>query len=55
MKWYLTLDIHSKINAKECFEFCCGVKFSDLSYLFSFEERINILHSKLKLDGFDIP
>jgi hypothetical protein len=52
MKWYKTLDIHAKINAKDCFELLCGVRFGDLGCVFTFKERIEILHNKIQLEGF---
>ena len=27
MEWYKTLDIHTRINMKECFYLACGIKF----------------------------
>lgn len=54
MDWYKTLDIHTRINAKECFELLLGIKFEELSFLFSFRERFDIMYDKLKLEGFDI-
>jgi hypothetical protein len=54
MKWYKSLNIHAKINAKNCFQLLTGTKFGDLSFLFSFEERINIMYNKLKIEGFEI-
>lgn len=54
MDWYLSLSINQKINAKECFVLLTGVKFDDLSFIFSFGERINIMYNKLKMEGFDV-
>lgn len=54
MNWYKSLNIHSKINAKVCFELLTGTKFEDLAFLFTFEERINIMYNKLKIEGFDV-
>ena len=47
MDWYKTLNIHERINMKEIFIIACGVSWSDLSFLFSMGERIEILYSKL--------
>lgn len=52
MIWYKTLDIHTRINVKQCFELLTGVKFEDLSMLFTFRERIEIMHTKLQMEGF---
>jgi hypothetical protein len=54
MNWYKTLDIHSRINAKACFELLTGVKFEDLACLFTLYERMDIMEEKLRLEGFDI-
>ena len=54
MEWYKTLDINARINAKVCFELLCGAKFEDLSFLFFFRERIELMYEKLKMEGFDI-
>jgi len=51
MDWYKTLNIHQKINAKTCFELACGVKWEQMSFMFNFRERVEILHQKLKLEG----
>lgn len=51
MNWYLTLDLHTRINAKGCFELLTGVKFESLGCLFSFRERMDILETKLKIEG----
>lgn len=51
MEWYKTLDIHTRINMKECFYLACGIKFEDLSFIFSFRDRINILYKKLLYEG----
>jgi hypothetical protein len=54
MEWYKTLDIHTKINAKVYFELLTGIKFEDLSILFSLRERMDIMYDKLKIEGFEI-
>lgn len=54
IEWYLKLDIHQKINLKEMFELLCGVEFEKLSSIFSFSERIKIVHDKLKIEGFEV-
>jgi len=55
MDWYKTLDIHTKINAKaEVYHLLTGVKFEDLSFMFTFRERIDIMYNKLIMEGFDI-
>jgi hypothetical protein len=54
MEWYKTLNIHQKIYLKALCVDIIGFEFSDLDFMFSFCERINILYNKLKLEGFDI-
>jgi hypothetical protein len=54
MEWYKTLNIHQKINLKELCKVIIGIDFSKLLLLFSFQEGINIIYNKLKLEGFDI-
>lgn len=54
MEWYKTLDIHMRINAKECFELLCGVKFENLAFIMSMKERLDLMYDKLKIEGFDV-
>lgn len=54
MDWYKTLDIHTRINAKVCFELLTGIKFEDLSFMFTFRERMDIMEKKLRMEGFSI-
>ena len=54
MNWYMTLDIHTRINAKVCFELLTGTKFEDLAFMFSFRERMDIMENKLRMEGFNI-
>ena len=51
MEWYKSLDIHTRINCKDCFELLCGVGFSHIDCLFSLEEQITIMYNKLKMEG----
>lgn len=54
MNWYKTLDINTRINAKDSFELLTGVKFEELAFILSFRERIEIMENKLRMEGFDI-
>ena len=54
MEWYKTLDINTRINLKDSFQLIVGYSFSDLGRLFSFKARIEICHSKLLLEGFNV-
>lgn len=53
--WYKQLDVNQKINCKECFVLLCGIEFEKLSLIIpSFTEKIQIMHNKLKIEGFDV-
>ena len=54
MEWYKTLDINQRINLKDCSEMLCGMPYNQLRVLFSMSEIIEILHNKLKIEGFDV-
>lgn len=54
MNWYKTLNIHARINAKVCFELLTGVKFEDLSFIFTLKERMDIMENKLKMERFEL-
>jgi hypothetical protein len=54
MNWYKKLNIFQKIIFKEMFVDLIGIKFSDMSFMFSFKEKIEIGYNKLKIEGFDI-
>ena len=54
MEWYKSLTIEQKINLKDCAGLIVGMTWEDMGKLFSFTERINILHNKLQLEGFDV-
>ena len=51
MEWYKSLDIHTRINCKDCFELLCGVGFSEIGCLLSFKERIEVMYDKLQMEG----
>ena len=53
--WYKTLEQEQRINLKDCMILVCGVSWENLTKLgFGFIEKIEILHSKLKREGFDV-
>lgn len=52
MKWYKTLTIDQRINLKDLSETICGVKYDFLIQLFGMRETIELLHQKLKMEGF---
>lgn len=51
MNWYNTLDINRKITLKEMSILIIGISFADLSFLFNYKERIEIIHDKLIFEG----
>lgn len=54
MKWYKTLSINQRINLKGCSPLITGATFEQLGVLFSFNERIEIIHNKLIMEGFHV-
>ena len=54
MKWYKTLDINQRINLKDCCKMIVGLGYAELRVLFSMPQIIDILHNKLKIDGFEV-
>jgi hypothetical protein len=50
LTWYKLLPIHIKINFKECAILLVGISWEQLSLLFSFEEKIDILYNKLTIE-----
>ena len=54
LAWYKSLTIEQKINLKDCAKLIVGMTWEDMGKLFSFTERINILHNKLQLEGFTV-
>ena len=51
LKWYKKLSIHQRINLKEICPLIIGVGFSDLDFIFSMRKRIDIIYSKLAMEG----
>ena len=54
LKWYKSLDLHQRIGLKEVFIDLCGVEWSKLAFIIPLRMRIEVLHNKLKLEGFDV-
>lgn len=54
MEWYKSLNINMRIQAKDCFKMICGYDFSEMGLILSFKERIEVMHEKLKLEGFEV-
>jgi hypothetical protein len=55
MNWYKQLSINQKIFIKENCKKITGLSFSDLGFLFSYKERIDIIYNKLILEGIIKP
>lgn len=54
MNWYITLTIEQRINLKGLSESICGVRYDFLIRLFGMRQTIELLHQKLKVEGFDV-
>lgn len=54
MNWYKALTVEQKINLKDCCSLIVGMTWNEMGLLFSFKERINILHRKLEVEGFQV-
>ena len=54
MNWYKTLTVEQRINLKDLSELICGVKYNTLILLFGMRQTIELLHEKLKIEGFDV-
>ena len=54
MDWYKSLSINQKINLKKYFKIICGATWSELSFIFSMKEKIELIRDKLELEGFDV-
>jgi hypothetical protein len=47
IEWYKSLDVNMRINVKDVFILLTGIDFSRLNFLFSYREKIEIMHQKL--------
>ncbi len=54
VSWYKSLSVNQKLALKEVSSLICGMKWEDFNILFSPRERLEILHNKLMLEGFDV-
>ncbi len=54
VSWYKSLSLNQKMALKEVSALICGMKWEDFNILFSPRERLEILHNKLMLEGFDV-
>ena len=51
MEWFKSLNVNTRINMKDIFILLTGVNFSDLNFLLSYRERIDIMYNKLISEG----
>jgi len=51
VEWYRSLDVNMRINAKDVFILLTGTDFSKLNFLFTYKEKIEIMHQKLIIEG----
>ena len=54
MEWYKGLNIDQKINVKVLCPLILGVKFEELSFMFSFREKIDMIYNRLRTEWFQI-
>jgi hypothetical protein len=54
INWYKSLSLNKKMALKEVSVLICGMKWEDFNILFSPRERLELLHDKLILEGFDV-
>lgn len=54
MNWYKTLNWKQRFALRECCQDIVGITWEQLGLLFSFRERVEILHQKLQLEGFNL-
>lgn len=54
MEWYKKLDKSKKVHIRWAFEVCTGISLNNALKLFSFSECMDLLESKLKIEGFNI-
>lgn len=54
VSWYKSLSLQQKMALKEVSVLICGMKWEDFNILFTPRERLEILHNKLMMEGFDV-
>lgn len=54
LTWYKALSIHQKINLREVCNLITGVSWDNLSHFLTMRDKIAVLYSKLKLEGFEV-
>jgi hypothetical protein len=51
MNWYKSLTRQQKVHIRECFELATGIPLNKAIQLFTFSECMDLLESKLKIEG----
>ena len=54
VNWYKSLSLQQRMVLKEASALICGMKWEDFNILFTPRQRLEILHNKLMLEGFDV-
>jgi hypothetical protein len=54
LEWYKSLSLSQKLGLKEYSRLICGIKWEDFTILFSPRQRIEMIHQKLKMEGFGV-
>ena len=54
MEWYLSLNIHQKVNVKQLSKIITGLTWEELGMIFDFKERVEIITSKLIMEGYKL-
>lgn len=54
VSWYKSLSLQQKMGLKEVSALICGMKWEDFNILFTPRERLEILHNKLIMEGFNV-
>lgn len=54
MFWYKSLSKEQKLGVRKSFELATGISLNNAIIFFSFSECMDILYTKLKIEGFQI-
>ena len=48
------LELWQRITLKDCVDMICGMSFPFMVKIFGFKEAIHHIHTKMKMEGFDV-
>lgn len=51
LQWYKSLNMNQRMSLRELSLAICGMAWNDFNVLFTPQERLDILHQKLKFEG----